>query len=263
MKDKIFKEGKSAFIPFIMAGHPTLEDSIEAIIALAEAGADAIEIGMPFSDPVADGPVNQHAAEIALSNGVTLYTLLNIVHQVRMQGYDIPIILFSYLNPILTFGYESFSIKAKEAGIDAVLMVDLPPEEGEEFYLILKKTGLEIVLLTSPTTNPQRFALYKKLDPSFIYYISRLSVTGIQSDLVINLEDEVNNLRTYFPGIKIAVGFGISNLNQAAQVAEFSDGVIIGSILVKTLQEQGLKEFKKLAVQFAQIIGEKNENHRG
>lgn len=254
MRNKIFKEGKSAFIPFIIAGHPTIEESIEAIIALAEAGADAIEIGMAFSDPVADGPINQHAAEIALSNGVTLYTLLNIVHQVRMQGYDIPMILFSYLNPILAFGYEEFSIKAKEAGIDAVLIVDLPPEEGQEFYKILRQAGLEIILLTSPTTNPQRFSLYKKLEPSFIYYISRLSVTGVQSDLVINLENEVDNLRTYFPEIKIAVGFGISNLNQAAQVAEFSDGVIIGSILVKTLEEKGLEAFKNLATQFAQAI---------
>ena len=254
MRNKIFKEGKSAFIPFIIAGHPTIEESIEAIIALAEAGADAIEIGMAFSDPVADGPINQHAAEIALSNGVTLYTLLNIVHQVRMQGYDIPMILFSYLNPILAFGYEEFSIKAKEAGIDAVLIVDLPPEEGQEFYKILRQAGLEIILLTSQTTNPQRFSLYKKLEPSFIYYISRLSVTGVQSDLVINLENEVDNLRTYFPEIKIAVGFGISNLNQAAQVAEFSDGVIIGSILVKTLEERGLEAFKNLATQFAQAI---------
>ncbi len=263
MRDKIFKEGKSAFIPFIMAGHPTIEDSIEAVIALVEAGANAIEIGVPFSDPVADGPVNQRAAEIALSNGVTLDIVLNIVHQVRMRGYDIPIILFSYLNPILSFGYEEFSIKAKEVGIDGVLIVDLPPEEGQEFYSILKKVGIEIVLLTSPTTNPQRFNLYKKLEPSFIYYISRLSVTGIQSDLVISLEDEVNNLRTYFPKVKIAVGFGISNGSQAAQVAAFADGVIIGSVLVKMLEEKGLEAFKNLAVQFAKTIGEKNDNHRG
>ena len=218
---------------------------------------------MPFSDPVADGPVNQRAAEIALNNGITLDIVFNIVHQVRIQGYDISIILFSYLNPILAFGYKEFSLKAKESGVDAVLIVDLPPEEGQEFYATLKRYGLEIILLTSPTTNPQRFSLYKKLEPSFIYYISRLSVTGVQRDLVVNLEDEVNKLRTYFPEIKIAVGFGISNLNQAARVAKFSDGVIIGSILVKTLEEQGLQALKNLAVQFAQTIGEKNDNHRG
>ncbi len=254
MRDKIFKEGKSAFIPFIMAGHPTIEKSIEAIIALIEAGADAIEIGMAFSDPVADGIVNQRAAEIALNNGITLDILFDIVVRLRKQGYDIPIILFSYLNPIMAFGYAAFATKAKEVGIDAVLIVDLPPEEGQELYAILKTNGLEIILLISPTTNLSRFSIYKALEPSFIYYISRLAVTGVQSDLAINLEDEINNLHSCLSGFKIAVGFGISTISQAAQVAKFADGVVIGSVLVKTLEEQGFIEFKSLATQFINSI---------
>ena len=262
MRHNIFKADRSSFIPFIMAGHPSIQESVEAIIALAEAGVDAIEIGVPFSDPVADGPVNQHAAEIALDQGTTLSIVLDIIHQVRVRGYNnIPLILFSYLNPILAFGHEKFALKAKEAGVDAVLIVDLPPEEGQEIYLIIKKSGIGIVLLTSPTTDPKRFLLYKKLEPIFIYYISRLAVTGVQTALVTNLENEVKNLRSYFTDTKIAVGFGIANIEQAMQVAQFADGVIVGSILVKTLEEQGLKALQKLATQFVQTIGESHDNH--
>lgn len=252
-----FHSDKTLFIPFIMCGHPTLEESINATLALSKAGADIIELGVPFSDPVADGPVNQHAAEIALNNGITLDLILNMVQQIRAKGCKTPIILFTYLNPILAFGYEQFAIKAKNAGVDGLLIVDLPPEEGQEFYDHLKRAKLEIILLASPTTDPKRFTLYKKTNPSFIYYISRLSVTGIQNDLSINLESEIQNLRTYFPETKIAVGFGISTTTQAAEVAKIADGVVIGSLLVKTLEEQGLESFQKLAIQMVLAVNKK------
>lgn len=243
------------FIPFIMAGHPSIEMSIQAIIALAQVGSDIIEIGVPFSDPVADGPVNQQAAEIALNNGVTLDTVLDLVRQVRAQGYDTPIVLFSYLNPILAMGHASFAQKAKTAGVNGVLIVDLPPEEGKEIYATLQQENLEIILLASPTTDPVRFDLYTKLEPAFIYYISRCGVTGTQSNLAIGLEHEVQCLRAYLPkDQKLAVGFGISTVKQAKQVAKFANGVIIGSRLVQTLDENGFEAFRDLAYELAKEI---------
>lgn len=234
------------FIPFIMAGHPTLEISLQAIIALIESGSDIIELGVPFSDPVADGFINQRAAEIALGQGVNLPIILALVKEVRLRGYHTPIVLFSYLNPILAMGLDQFGLQAKEAGVNGVLIVDLPPEAGENLYTKLRQT-LEIVLLTSPTTDPKRIELYKSFDPAFIYHISRCGVTGIQDTLTKDLEQEVTRLRSYFPSEqKIAVGFGISTPEQAKHVASFSDGVIVGSKLVQVLEQEGLESFKML-----------------
>lgn len=250
----LFNQSKTLFIPFIMAGHPTLEESFKAVLALAAAGADIIELGVPFSDPVADGPVNQRAAGLALSHGTTLDGILTMIKTLRMQGCQTPILLFSYFNPILTFGCERFAIKAVEAGVNGVLIVDLPPEEGTDFYTMLKQKGLEIALLTSPTTNPSRFEIYKSLDPSFIYYISRQGVTGAQKELTSTLKTEVCSLRKHLPDIKIAVGFGISCPKLASDVAQYADGVIVGSILVDTLDQKGLTSLSQLAMAFREAI---------
>lgn len=249
-----FASKKSIFIPFIMGGHPNLEISKQAILALSEAGAGIIELGVPFSDPVADGSINQRAAEIALEQGTTLNRLLTMVSELRLQGCHTPILLFTYLNPILAFGREAFVTKVKQAGIQGVLIVDLPPEEGQDFYMTLRKNGLEIVLLASPTTNPKRFDLYRQLNPSFLYYISRLAVTGIQSNLSDNLKTDVLSLRSHFPNANIAVGFGISDSQQATAVAEFADGVIVGSLLVKSLEQDGLDQFQILATTLCKAI---------
>jgi tryptophan synthase alpha chain len=257
MIKQAFESKKTLFIPFIMAGHPTLEESKQAIIALSEAGANIIELGVPFSDPVADGPINQRAAEIALRQGTALDSIFAMVHELRSEGCHTPILLFTYLNPILSLGAELFAIKAKEAGIQGVLVVDLPPEEGQDFYMTLKQTGLEIILLISPTTDPQRFGLYKQMNPSFLYYISRLAVTGMQSALSDHLKADVLSLRAHFPTTKIAIGFGISNAEQAAVVAEFADGVIIGSLLVNSLEQDGRGSFKALAKTLCDAISKK------
>lgn len=251
-----FNKHKSIFIPFIMAGYPTLDDSAKAIMALAEAGADVIELGVPFSDPTADGPINQHAAQIAIQNGVNLNKIMEQIQEIRKLGVKTPIILFSYLNPILSFGYKKFCQTAKVAGVNGVLVVDLPPEEGKEFYAVARETDLEIVLLVSPTTDPTRLPIYKDLNPSFIYYISRLSVTGVQKDLSHSLKHEVLSLRKNLPKMKIAVGFGISSLEQAQSVSEMADGVIIGSKLVSTLNSSSLAEFKDFAKNLADTIHE-------
>ena len=248
MIEQAFKQEKTLFIPFIMAGHPSMDESFKAILTLSEAGADIIELGVPFSDPVADGPVNQRAAEIALKQHVALDGILSMVKNIRLQGCQTPILLFTYFNPILAFGCERFSIQAKDAGVNGVLIVDLPPEEGYDFYTLLKRAGLGVVLLASPTTDPLRFSLYKELKPSFVYYISRLAVTGAQEALSVHLETEVNRLRTVLPDVNIAVGFGISSPEQAAIVAQFADGVVVGSVLVDALQEKGMVSFRQLAL---------------
>jgi tryptophan synthase alpha chain len=250
----VFDKHKSIFIPFIMAGHPSLETSTKAVMALARAGADIIELGVPFSDPIADGPVNQKAAKIAIENGMHLDKVLAQVQTIRDLGCKTPIILFSYLNPILAFGYEKFCHQTKAAGVDGVLVVDLPPEEGEDFYAMLQRVGLEIVLLVSPTTDSARLPLYVKLQPSFIYYISRLSVTGIQQDLSNTLEEELHDLRKTITNTKIAVGFGISSIDQAQYVSKIADGVIIGSKLVSMLENPGISAFEDTAREFADVI---------
>lgn len=254
MIKRIFCDQKSLWIPFIMCGHPTIESTMMAIVTLIEAGADMIELGVPFSDPIADGPINQQAAQQALQNGTTLQSVLDMVRIIRSRGYDIPLILFTYLNPLLAFGQALFAAQAKSAGIDAVLIVDLPPEEGSTIIPMFQKAGLESVLLVSPTTDPSRLALYQTLNPCFLYYISRLSVTGIQSELSDNLAIEVKQLRIALPNIPIAVGFGISTPEQAAKVADFADGVIIGSALVNILAVQGIEGLRHLANAFSRAI---------
>ena len=249
-----FTSKKPLFIPFLMAGHPTMNLCKQAIIALSKTGAQIIELGVPFSDPVADGQVNQRAAEIALNQGITLDAVFQMVKELRLEGCTTPLLLFTYLNPLLALGTELFATKAKEAGIQGVLVVDLPPEEGQDFYKTLRQKGLEFVLLASPTTNPERFSLYKDLNPSFVYYISRLAVTGLQSALSEHLKEELQNLRTYFPDTGIAVGFGISNEEQAAYVAQCADGVIIGSLLVNSLEQDGLEGFQKLAERLYEAV---------
>lgn len=253
MLEQVFKQ-KSAFIPFIMAGHPTPAATEQAILALSKAGASLIELGVPFSDPVADGPINQRAAEIALNNGMTLSKTMAIVKSIRQQGCQTPILLFSYFNPILAYGETAFATDAKAAGIDGVLIVDLPPEEGEAFYNQLQLAGLAVVLLVSPTTNPNRFEVYHRVNPAFIYYISRLSVTGVQKALSPELANEINTLRTYFPKHPIAVGFGISTLEQAATVARLADGVVIGSCLVDVMEKEGLNALQTLGQRFVNVI---------
>jgi tryptophan synthase alpha subunit len=254
MLKQIFKTNKKAFIPFIMVGHPSMEDTRRAILGLASAGADLIELGVPFSDPAADGPINQAAAEIALRQGVTLKQIINLVQSIRKSGCETPILLFSYFNPILAFGEKAFVTAAVSAGIQGVLVVDLPAEEGLSFYQQARAAHLGVVLLASPTTSPSRFTLYHHINPSFIYYISRCAVTGVQETLSQTLAVEIQALRTYFPHHPIAVGFGISTIEQAQAVASFAEGVVVGSGLVKALETSGITAFLTLAKHFANSI---------
>lgn len=250
----VFDQKKPLFIPFIMAGDPALETTFDALSILSKQGADIIELGIPFSDPIADGPINQRAAEIALSHDINITSILNRVEQLRKQGILTPLILFTYLNPILAFGIASFAEKAKAAGVNGVLIVDLPPEEGSSIYKLFKDFDLEIVLLISPTTERKRLPYYFALNPAFLYYISRLGVTGVQDKLSSTLAEEVQTLRKSIANIPIAIGFGISTPEQAKAIAQIGDGVVIGSRLVETLEKEGLSGFSALVQRFREAI---------
>ncbi len=246
-----------AFIPFIMAGHPDLKTTFNIILALEKMGVDAIEIGIPFSDPVADGPVNQRAAEAALHQGVTLDQCLQMIQEARTEGCTIPLIIFSYLNPILHMGLENFAMAAKAADIDSVLVVDLPPEEAHDLYSTLQQQDIGMIFLASPTTDPDRYRHYQTLSPTFIYYVSRLGVTGIQKDLPEHLKEELNAIKKNL-NLPVCAGFGISTPEQAHTVAQYCDGVIVGSALVNTIENDyphaGITPFLQLAEDFYSAI---------
>jgi tryptophan synthase alpha subunit len=251
---ELFEKKRPLFLPFIVAGHPDMETSTQAILELSESGADIIELGIPFSDPIADGPINQLASEKALKSGTTIPLILKQIENIRMRGCETPIVLFSYLNPIIAYGVKQIAKDAKQAGVNGMLIVDLPPEEGEELYSCLTRAGLEIALFASPTTDRARLQHYKKLAPSFIYYISRLGVTGTRQGLPEDLRKNIQSLRSSMGPIPIATGFGISTPEQAAEVAKISDGIIVGSKLVKTLEREGLTGLNNYARSLSNAI---------
>lgn len=231
-------EGRAAFIPFVMAGDPDLGTTPRLLEALAAAGADLIELGVPFSDPVADGPVNQRAATRALESGTSLAGILEAVASVR-DGLGVPVVLFSYFNPIRARGVELFAEQAVSSGVDGVLCVDLPPEEAEECYLpALAKAGLDPIFLLAPTSTTERMKRVGEVSRGFVYYVSRAGVTGERENLRKTLAKEVKRVRkkTRLP---VAVGFGISTPDQVAEVAEIADGVVVGSALVRVVEEGG------------------------
>ncbi|MBI3505914.1 MAG: tryptophan synthase subunit alpha [Proteobacteria bacterium] len=228
--------GRAALVPYITAGDPSLPWTQRFVAALAEAGADVIELGVPFSDPIADGPVIQRASERALKAKTTLPKVLGLVRSLRRRGVRTPIVLFSYLNPILRLGPRAFAARARAAGVDGVLVVDLPPEEGADLREALAQAGVEAVFLASPTTDPARLGLIDSASTGFVYYVSRLGVTGARSSLSASLPAELARLRRRVKK-PVAVGFGISTPEQAKAVARLCDGVVVGSALMKIVEE--------------------------
>jgi len=231
-------EGRAAFIPFLMAGDPDLETTSRLLDALTAGGADLIELGVPFSDPIADGPVNQRAAARALAAGTKLSGILQTVARHR-DRLGVPIVLFTYCNPILARGVERFAEQAAASGVDGVLAVDLPPEEGErELLPALRRQGVDTVLLLAPTSTRERIGRVAAASSGFVYYVSRTGVTGERAALPAELTRELKRLRRRLP-LPLAVGFGISSAAQVAQVGELADGVVVGSSLVRLVEERG------------------------
>jgi tryptophan synthase alpha chain len=228
---------EAAFIPFITGGDPDLTGSEQVAVALAEAGADIIEYGVPFSDPVGDGIVIQEASLRALSQGVTLRKMLDSVRRIRERS-DVPLMLFSYFNPILVYGVEDFARDAAAAGVDGVLCVDLPPDDAEVYRCALKDQGMEAIFLAAPTSTDERLKFIGDACDSFVYYISRLGVTGEQVALSEGLTEAVARVRRLCDR-PVAVGFGISTPEQARLVAGVAEGVVIGSAIVRLIARHG------------------------
>ncbi len=235
--DRLLRSGTKAFVAYMTAGDPSLEKTIELTLALERAGADIIELGIPFSDPLADGVVNQMAAYRALKAGATIPKLLDTLILVRKQT-EIPIVLFTYLNPLYQYGYRQFHADAATAGADGLLVLDLPPEEEAANTELAGGAGLCHIRLVAPNTPERRLADIAASASGFIYAVSREGVTGEQQRLSAGIADQVASIRRH-TSLPIAVGFGISTPEQAAQVAQSADGVVVGSAIVRRIAEHG------------------------
>jgi tryptophan synthase alpha chain len=229
-------EGRAAFIPFLMAGDPDLGATAEYLEALAAGGADLIELGVPFSDPIADGPVNQRAAVRALESGTKLSGILQLVARQR-DRLRVPVVLFTYFNPIHARGIERFAEQAAASGVDGVLCVDLPPEEGErELIPAFREQGVDTIFLLAPTSTRERVSKVAAASTGFVYYVSRTGVTGERAALPGDLVRDVKRLRKRLDQ-PLVVGFGVSTPQQVAAVGEIADGVVVGSTLVRLVEE--------------------------
>jgi len=228
---------RKAFIPYITAGDPNLARTRELVFALERAGADMIELGVPFSDPLADGKTNQEAAERALKNGVTLADVINLVADLREET-QIPIIFFTYLNPVYQYGYEKFAGDAAKAGVDGILALDVPPEESAPLKRALDEKDLRMIFLITPTSNEERVKKITKQASGFIYYVSRTGVTGVTDNLSDDMEEHITLIRKY-SSLPIAVGFGVSKPEHVSLVTNMADGVIVGSAIVKKVAAGG------------------------
>ncbi len=230
-------EDRAAFIPYVTAGDPTVERTAEIVLALAAAGADVIELGVPFSDPIADGPTNQRAAERALAGGTTLVDVLEVIRGVRATC-DVAIVLFTYANPVMRLGIEAFATEAAAAGVDGVLFTDVPVEEFGRFQPALREAAIDPIMLVTPTSGKARVRSAGRLGSGFLYLVSRTGVTGAQRRLDAGLEDLVKRVRKT-ARLPVAVGFGISDADQVHQVATWADGVVVGSAIVNQVAAIG------------------------
>ena len=233
--DLLQREGKKALIPFITAGYPNLAITEKLIFEVEKHGADILELGVPFSDPMADGPVIQYSSECSLAQGTNLKMILKLVQKVRLKT-SLPIILMGYYNPFFSYGVQRFCADAKRAGVDGMLVVDLPPEEATEMKSHADAAGLDLIFLLAPTSNDDRIKLIVKNSSGFIYYVSLTGVTGVRTRLDRDIRGQVEKIKkiTHLP---IGVGFGISTPRQAQKVAKWADAVVVGSAVIKTIQQ--------------------------
>ena len=232
---KAFENGK-AFIPFIVAGDPDTETTVKILFEMIRAGADLIEIGIPFSDPTAEGPVIQSADVRALQAGFHTEDAFDIVSRVREQS-DIPIVFLTYLNPVFHYGYEAFCAKCKEVGVDGIICPDLPYEEKHELSDVAQKYDVDIISLIAPTSE-SRIQMIAKEATGYIYVVSSMGVTGVRKEITTDIGEMVNAIRQV-TDVPCAVGFGISTPEQAAKMAAASDGAIVGSAIVKIIEQYG------------------------
>ncbi|MBV8056817.1 MAG: tryptophan synthase subunit alpha [Deltaproteobacteria bacterium] len=244
---------QSALIPYIVAGDPDLEHTQRLVLELEARGADLIELGVPFSDPMADGPANQRASARGLASGATLPAILALVAELRKHT-QIPIILFGYFNPVFRYGCKQLCADANRAGVDGLLVVDLPPEEALELAAPARAEGLDLIYLLAPTTPLERSRMIASSATGFLYYVSVTGVTGARATLASDLEQQVMAVKSV-TGLPIGVGFGISTAEQACEVARFADGVVVGSAISQLIEGQAASEGLVAAVgEFASML---------
>jgi tryptophan synthase alpha chain len=236
--DALGAAGRKGVVPYVTAGHPHPDMTVNIMHELVSAGADVLELGVPFSDPMADGPVIQHACEVALAHGVSMASVLEMVKEFRDRDTTTPVILMGYLNPIETMGTAAFAARAAEAGVDGVLVVDCPPEESDELDAALEAKGLCHIYLLSPTTTDDRVRLIAEKGSGFLYYVALTGVTGADSLVPDSVIERINEIRRS-TDLPVGVGFGIKDAESAAALAAGADLVVVGSALVARLGERG------------------------
>ena len=245
-----------SLVAYLTCGDPDLRTTREVALAAIAAGAEILELGVPFSDPVADGPVIQRASERALRNGVSLEQVLGLAKDIRKKT-DAGLIVFSYLNPIMRMGLQRFAEEAASAGVDGALVTDLPVEESDEYLRVMRKQNLATVFLVAPTSTDQRLKRIAETSTGFIYAISRTGITGARKDLTDDAQQLVKRLRK-FTDLPIAVGFGISSAEHFKAVGKFADAAVVGSAIVQTIEQNPGKEAQAVAEWIKQVIGHRS-----
>jgi len=229
--EELRARGEKALVCFVTAGDPSAERTVEIVTTLARAGVDAVEIGLPFSDPLADGPSIQAASQRALNGGMTTAKALEVVRQVRQNAPELPLILMTYYNPIRRYGLARYAHDAKAAGADAHIVTDLTPEEAEEWKRLSVANDLDTIFLLAPTSTPDRIAIVARLSTGFVYCVSRTGVTGARQDIPTELTEVVARIKAHTSD-PVCVGFGVSQPEHVRRIAAFADGVVVGSALV-------------------------------
>jgi tryptophan synthase alpha chain len=253
--ESLRRAGRKALIPYITAGDPHPKHTVMLMHTLAQSGANIIELGVPFSDPMADGPVIQRASERALAHQVSLSGVLEMVAEFRKQDAQTPVVLMGYANPVEAMGYERFADRAKAAGVDGVLTVDYPPEECGEFNSLLQSRGIDPIFLLSPTTEAARIELIVSQASGFVYYVSLKGVTGAQNLDIAEVADRVAAIRSK-TSLPVGVGFGVRDASTAKAVAAIADAVVVGSRLVQTIEQAMEQDAEYLASSLAALMTE-------
>ncbi len=222
-------------VAYVTCGDPDHATSREVVLAAIRAGADVIELGVPFSEPVADGPVIQRASERALRHGTSLSDVLKLAKEIRSQAPDVGLLVFSYLNPLVRLGLEKFAVTAKESGVDGVLVTDLPVEEATDHLAIMRKAGLDTVFLAAPTSPDDRLKAIAEASRGFVYAVSRTGITGTRQEVAADASTLVSRIKQ-FTKLPVAVGFGISNAKHFAEVTQFADAAVVGTAIVQVIE---------------------------
>lgn len=238
---RLAKDRRAALIPFVTAGFPTPATTVPLMHAMVAAGADVIELGVPFSDPMADGPAIQRASEAALAQGMRLLTVLAQVAEFRQQDGQTPVVLMGYANPIEAMGVAKFTAEAAAAGVDGVLVVDYPPEEADEFAAAMRAAGMDPIFLIAPTSSRERIARTAAIASGYVYYVSLAGVTGSAALNIESVAQKLPQIRQ-LTGLPVGVGFGIRDAAAAARIAAFADAVIVGSRLIETIEQSSREE---------------------